>query len=225
VGAVAAAVGIALWTEQRSDKRITAEHRRTGGLIREERERAAATLADQREHEKSALEDERARGRKLLEEERRLSLEREQLAQAYAVQVLLAQLPHPNATDAATGETLPTRQLLAGIVNRSAYTVTRIQVRFCLGGSTMVSHREVAQLPSPSTPDALRTGPWPCPDPAMRGILTPFDGGLQFETEAISERDLADPYALARWTDHWGTRWEHKRGVVRIIRDDMTWEP
>jgi hypothetical protein len=59
----------------------------------------------------------------------------------------------------------------------------------------------------------------------MRGILTPFDGGLQFETEAIPERDLADPYALARWTDHWGTRWEHKRGVVRIIRDDETWEP
>ena len=32
-------------------------------------------------------------------------------------------------------------------------------------------------------------------------------------------------YALARWTDHWGTRWEHKRGVVRIIRDDEMWEP
>jgi hypothetical protein len=40
----------------------------------------------------------------------------------------------------------------------------------------------------------------------MRGILTPFGGGLQIETEAIPERDLADPYALARWTDHWGTR-------------------
>jgi hypothetical protein len=225
VGAVAAAVGIALWTERRSGKRITAEHRRTDGLIREERECAAAVLADQREHEKSALDDERAHGRKLLEEERRLSLEREQLAQAYAVQVLLAQLPHPNVADAATGEALATRQLLAGIVNRSAYTVTRIEVRFCLGGSTMVSHREVSQLPSPSTPEALRTGPWPCPDPAMRGILTPFDGGLQFETEAIPERDLADPYALARWTDHWGTRWEHERGVVRIIRDDETWQP
>lgn len=225
VGAVAVAVGIALWTERRSDKRITAEHRRSDRLIREERERAAATLADQLEHERSALEDERAHGRKLLEEERWLSLEREQLAQAYAVQVLLAQLPHPNVTDAATGETLATRQLLAGIVNRSAYTVTRIEVRFCLGTSTMVSHREIAQLPSPSTPEALQTGPWPCPDPAIRGILTPFDGGLQFETEAIPERDLAGPCALARWTDHRGTRWEHKRGVVRIIRDDEKWEP
>jgi hypothetical protein len=197
VGAVAVAVGIALWTERRSGKRITAEHRRSDGLIREERERAAAALADQREHEKSALEDERAHGRRLLKEERRLSLEREQLAQAHAVQVLLAQLPHPNVTDAATGETPATRQLLAGIVNRSAHTVTRIEVRFCLGTSTMASHREIAQLPSPSTPEALRTGPWPCPDPAMRAILTPFDGGLQFETEAIPERDLADPCALA----------------------------
>jgi hypothetical protein len=59
----------------------------------------------------------------------------------------------------------------------------------------------------------------------MRGILTRSTGGRQFETEAIPERDLADPYTLARWTDHWGTRWEHKRGVVRIIRDDEMWEP
>jgi hypothetical protein len=37
------AVGIALRTERRSGKRITAEHRRSDGLIREEKEHAAAT--------------------------------------------------------------------------------------------------------------------------------------------------------------------------------------
>ena len=121
--------------------------------------------------------------------------EREQLTQAYAVQVLLAQLPQKDVTDAATGEQLKAWQLLAGIVNRSAYTITRIEVRFCLGTSTTVSHREVVQLPSPSTPEALRTGPWPCPHPAMQGILTPFDGGLQFETEAIPVGDLPTPRA------------------------------
>jgi hypothetical protein len=185
VGAVVAAVGIAVWTGRQSRE-----------LVRDERKRAAAALAEQREHERAAVADEREHGRKLLEEERRLALEREQLAQAYAVQVLLAQLPGKDVTDAVTADRLATRQLLAGVVNRSAYTVTRIEVRFCLGTSTMVSHREVLQLPSPSTPEALRTGPWPCPDPAMRGILTPFDGGLQFETEYMPERDLAEPYAL-----------------------------
>jgi hypothetical protein len=214
VGAVVAAVGIAVWTGRQSRE-----------LVRDERKRAAAALAEQREHERAAVADEREHGRKLLEEERRLALEREQLAQAYAVQVLLAQLPGKDVTDAVTADRLATRQLLAGVVNRSAYTVTRIEVRFCLGTSTMVSHREVLQLPSPSTPEALRTGPWPCPDPAMRGILTPFDGGLQFETEYMPERDLAEPYALARWTDHWDTRWEHKRGVVRQIGEDEPWKP
>jgi hypothetical protein len=214
VGAVVAAVGIAVWTGRQSRE-----------LVRDERKRAAAALAEQREHERAAVADEREHGRKLLEEERRLALEREQLAQAYAVQVLLAQLPGKDVTDAVTADRLATRQLLAGVVNRSAYTVTRIEVRFCLGTSTMVSHREVLQLPSPSTPEALRTGPWPCPYPAMRGILTPFDGGLQFETEYMPERDLAEPYALARWTDHWGTRWEHERGVVRRIGEDEPWKP
>jgi hypothetical protein len=214
VGAVVAAVGIAVWTGRQSRE-----------FVRDERKRAAAALAEQREHERAAVADEREHGRKLLEEERRLALEREQLAQAYAVQVLLAQLPGKDVTDAVTADRLATRQLLAGVVNRSAYTVTRIEVRFCLGTSTMVSHREVLQLPSPSTPEALRTGPWPCPDPAMRGILTPFDGGLQFETEYMPERDLAEPYALARWTDHWDTRWEHKRGVVRQIGEDEPWKP
>ena len=214
VGAVVAAVGIALWTDWRAGRRI-----------RDEREHSEKVLRDEREHAAAAIEGERAHGRKLLEEERQFALEREQFAQAYAVQVLLAQLPGKHVTDAATGEPLGTRQLLAGIVNRSAYTVTRIELRFCLGTSTMVSHREIKQLPSPRTPEALRTGPWPCPDSTMGGVLTPFDGGLQFETEYIPERDLEEPYALARWTDHWGTRWEHKRGVVRIIRDDEPWEP
>jgi hypothetical protein len=55
VGAVVAAVGIALWTEWQSSKRIRAERRH-----------ATATL----------------------KEERRLAQEREQFAQAYAIQVV-----------------------------------------------------------------------------------------------------------------------------------------
>lgn len=213
VGAVIVAVGIALWTEYRSDRRI-----------REERARSDRLLAEQRHLEKTALEEERAHGRAQLDEERRLAREREQLAQAYSVQVHLAQIPANQVADPADGHLLSARQLLAGIVNRSTYTITRVQIQFCLG-RRLIPHLGIQQLPSPNTPDALRTGPWPSPDPAMLAILTPFDGGFVCETEAIAERDLAAPFAMVRWTDHWGTRWEHKRGVVRPIRDDDQWEP
>jgi hypothetical protein len=211
VGAVIVAVGIALWTEWRSGKRIKAEHERSDKALREERERSAAELAEQREH-----------GRKQLEEERRIAREREQLAQAYAVQVLLAQLPGHLVDDTATGKPLPATQLLLGIVNRSAYTIIRIETQFCLG-RRMIPYLDISQLPSSNTPDALRTGPFPSPDPAMQRILTRFDGGLQFETDAILDRDLSAPYAMVRWTDHWGTRWEHRQGVVRQIADSLPW--
>lgn len=36
---------------------------------------------------------------------------------------------------------------------------------------------------------------------------------------------LAAPYPVVRWTDQWGTRWEHKRGVVRRVSDTEPWEP
>ena len=62
VGAVIAAVGIALWTEWRSGERLKAEQQRSD----------------------RQLEEERALSRAEIEEERRIALEREQLAETYA---------------------------------------------------------------------------------------------------------------------------------------------
>jgi hypothetical protein len=59
----------------------------------------------------------------------------------------------------------------------------------------------------------------------MRGILTPFGGGLQYETGAIPETGSGRPLRAGALDRPLGTRWEHKRGVLRIIRDDEMWEP
>jgi hypothetical protein len=34
---------------------------------------------------------------------------------------------------------------------------------------------------------------------------------------------LKNPYPVVRWADRWGTRWEHRRGEVRQVRDDEPW--
>ena len=34
-----------------------------------------------------------------------------------------------------------------------------------------------------------------------------------------------ESYPLVRWTDRWGTRWEHRLGEVRQIRDGQDWAP
>src|ERR1700753_787082 len=60
-----AAVGIALWSERRTTKRLADEHARSDRQLAEERALGAARIA----------------------EERSLAREREQLAEAYAVQV------------------------------------------------------------------------------------------------------------------------------------------
>ena len=55
-------------------------------------------------------------------------------------------------------------------------------------------------------------------------VLTPFDEGIRFQTGDIHTRSLINAYAVVRWTDQWGTRWEHKRGIVRRITDAAPWE-
>jgi hypothetical protein len=114
VGAVMAVVGIALWTEWRSDRRF-----------REERERSDRLLAD-----------ERAYGAAQVEEERRIAREREQLAEAYAVQVVPAEVPGRILNDEQGGG----KQLGVIIVNRGRLTVSRMEVQFSPDAMSLVPH-------------------------------------------------------------------------------------
>lgn len=56
-------------------------------------------------------------------------------------------------------------------------------------------------------------------------MLAPWDGGIRFESDYVAEKFLKNPYPLGRWTDRCGTRWEHRRGEVRQVRDDEPWSP
>jgi hypothetical protein len=117
------------------------------------------------------------------------------------------------------------KRLAAMVVNRGAYTITRIEAQFCLGNSMQGHHGYKRVTGFEQVPEILRAGYYPSPERAVSGVLTPFDAGIRFETDNIHERHLASPYPVVRWTDRWGTRWEHKRGVVRQVRDDQQWEP
>jgi hypothetical protein len=204
VAAVVVALGIAVvgaWMSRRQ--------------AREERERSDRQLAEQRALEKAAVDEERAHGKAQLEEERRLALEREQFAEAYAVQVELGEADVPPALT----------RLAVMVVNRGSFTITRVDAQFCTGIS-MVSYQSYLRLPGfMKVPEGMRGAYSPVRQPSMNGVLTPFDEGIVFETDTIHEKDLSAPYPVVRWTDQWGTRWEHKRGVVRRVSDTEQWEP
>jgi len=55
--------------------------------------------------------------------------------------------------------------------------------------------------------------------------LTPWDGGIRFESDDVAAGLMTGPYPLMRWTDRWDTRWEYRRGEVRQVRDDEPWSP
>jgi hypothetical protein len=203
VGAVLAAVGIALWTEFRSGRRLAAEQARSD----------------------RQLEEERARSRAEIEEERRIARERAQLAEAYKVEVAMAQRDagvlndHDEADDSV-------QQLAAMVVNRGAYTITRIEAQFSYDGMSLVPHHGVVRQPGPlSSPERLRGSFHLSPERAMSGVLTPWGGGIRFEGDKVHVKFLSNPYPLVRWTDRWGARWEHRRGEVRQVRDDEAWMP
>jgi hypothetical protein len=153
--------------------------------------------------------------------------EREQLAQAYAVQVVLTQRRAEGAEVNQYGDKLPPPvwRLTAIVVNHGSYTISRIEAQFCIGNSMTSPHR-FERMPSfNSLPTELRSGEQPTPEIPLRGVLTPFDRSIRFETDDIHEKHLVSPYPVVRWVDHWGTWWEHKRGVVRPIADAEPWVP
>jgi hypothetical protein len=212
VGAVMAALGIALWTEWRAGKRIREEHERSDRLLSQERERAASELAQQREHEQTALA-----------EERRLTLGREQLAEAYAVQVVSAE----RVTDKTKARSTPyiTKRIAVIVVNRGSYTITRVEARFWISGHAM-GHRTFDRWSGfQALPEALREGWTRAPEHGMYGVLAPWDGGFRFESDDTESWQLENPVPIVRWIDRWGTHWEHKRGEVRQVEDGDPWEP
>lgn len=227
VGAVIVALGIALFADWRAGKRIKDEHDRSDRLLREERERAAAELAGQREHERIALDDERAYSRQQLEEERRLALEREQIAEAYLVQVGFGERDPGQGAPNAQGRRAPTeiRELAVMVVNRGRYTITRVEAQFAMGNA-LTPHNEYTRLSGAETlPQELRKSFDTSIERPLRGVLAPWDTGIRFETDGIHGRQIAGWYPIVRWADRWGTHWEHKKGVVRQIRDDEPWAP
>jgi hypothetical protein len=227
VGAVVVALGIALFTDWRAGRRIKDERDRSARLLREERERSAAALAEQRAHEGSALDEERAYGRAQLEEERRLELERRQLGEAYMVEVAFGEHDPGQGPPNVQGNRAPSevRQLAVMVMNRTSFTITQVEAKFCVGNAMVSQDRYERVSAFMAVPPELRARFTASPERPLFGVLAPWDTGIRFEIDPIHGRELVGWYPVVRWTDRWGTRWEHKRGVVRRVGDADPWEP
>jgi hypothetical protein len=113
------------------------------------------------------------------------------------------------------------------IVNKGSYTITRIEARFCTDGNNVISHHQFARLGAfDDLPRRLSEGFTRLEDDSGCGdVLAPGDIGMRFESDRLGAQHIAGPFPLVRWTDRWGTRWEHKRGEVLQVGESDPWVP
>lgn len=197
VAVAVVAVGVALFAEWRADKRVAAERAHGDERLREERERSDARLA----------------------EERRLFQEREQLAEASAVQItLFKSYPHGEGQDEA-------RRLIVAIVNHGGQTITRVEVRFSPDGASVIpAHKQERRDVNPNLSSVASLVPL-AEARTFSDRLTPWDAGITADTDPIGVQRLTDPRVIVRWTDRWGARWEHKRGEIQQVDESAQWVP
>jgi hypothetical protein len=143
-------------------------------------------------------EEERALSRTQIEDERRLAREQEQLAEAYAVQVVLGERSVGEPDDSV-------KRLAVMAVNCGSYTIRRVEAQVSYDGKSRAAHAKYQRLPGfGEVRERLRDGWSPSSERALHGVLTPRDAGIRFESDDVHVRHPNSPYPPVRWTDRWG---------------------
>lgn len=159
---------------------------------------------------------------KRIREDRERSRRREQFTGAYAVQVVQGERPAPGEPAFDPAELV----LVAVVVNRGLYTITDVEVRFCLDGENVVPAATNKRMWSfEKLPEGLRKDGDKAEERAMQGVLTPWDAGMRSESTQVNVQLLNAHYALVRWTDQWDQRWEHRLGKVQKISGNQPRNP
>jgi hypothetical protein len=210
--AAGVAIWVAIWSDRRTDKRLAEERKAADDRLAEERKAADDRLRMELDHSAAQLQEQ------LLETRRQ-----EQLAHAYVVQV--TNMRTIAFTEPGDQPDEPLERATVVVVNHGRYTITRIDARLFESGS-ITSYSKTRFVSSfANIPEEFGgMGAWE-PKGMSSTSLTPMDVGMEWSTGRMAKKFLVGSYPIVRWQDHWGTWWEHKKGVVREIEDGAQWEP
>jgi hypothetical protein len=148
------------------------------------------------------------------------------------VQVVVADKPAGGATgnvQQPVGSSI--KNLAAMVVNRGRYAITEIEARISGDDQSLLNTEQAERLGGFSNlPPSLKGTYLKLGNPIAHGnVLGPRDTdiGMRFETGLVPEYGIVwpGPYAVVRWRDRWGQKWEHKRGTVRQVGDNEPWLP
>jgi hypothetical protein len=171
-------------------------------------------LRQDRRRADTQLKEEVKRNKDQLEEERRLAGEREQFAEASSVEVVLAVPQGSIGFDKRTEAAAP--QLKLTVKNHGSGAITGIRA-FAVDSTGVFEFTDPrqAQRWDALNPNSQYVEPVPGAHPDW---LPPWSAQLIFENDLPDsmkdkKEDLA-VYPVVRWTDRWGTNWEHRRGKL-----------
>jgi hypothetical protein len=233
-----AAVLVALFGEWRTSKRlaqqqirheaeITEEHRLADQRLAEQEKAAEERLRTQMVHSDEQLRQEREAAETRLKEERDLALKREQYEEAVAIHVTEARIT-PEGWGSRVISSDPTQPIecpAAIVLNRSRYTITRLQAQLRVNESlTSYGKRELFSSLG-KLPEEITTGLAGEGRDIWGDTLRPTDIGMRFSSDAMTVQNLHGSYPIVRWRDRWGSWWEHRHGEVRQIEEGEEWRP
>lgn len=223
VGAIIATIVITKQDRQRGDKQLADAQIRHDKEVAEERALSDKRLASQLAHSDVQLADERAHSAAQLQEERQRSHDAEQRGEAFAVLVTPAKIPANFADPAESAETgEPKVRPVAVVINNGRFTITNLDARFARNATQYPCQQMEYYSAYPTLPQELVSGL--VADPAIN-MLPPGFAGVRFIGDSMTAQELHGINPIVRWTDRWGTQWEHKLGQVRPIAAEEPWEP
>ena len=219
----------------RADTKLTGERARHDKEIETERARHDKEIGDERARHDKEIEDERRLADDRLREERERMQDAEQRAEASTVLITPFAMPAKQAAKlqaemAAKLEEEPDHKIEARvgeecpvviIVNDGRFVITNVHARFVKDSTIYQSALKQHSNVYDSLPKEWLSGL--VADPAIG--VPPRIGGMQFIGKGMVPADLKGVYAIVRWTDRWGTRWEHRKGDVQPIAEDEPWKP
>jgi len=141
-------------------------------------------------------------GDRMVRAERKEAQALDDLADAYAVQVI------------GVATTV--------VMNHGRFTIRDVEARLRTGDSKLVAFEQSERLLHAAGGAALGADTNLNAD-FQPGILTPWDAGLRFTINPANIANLIGACPILRWTDHRNTRWEHSKGSVKKIPAKEPW--
>jgi hypothetical protein len=225
--AAGVAIGVARWSDRQTAIRLEQQRVAADARLAEEQDRADKRLEEERASADARLREELEHSAAQLREERLAVQGREQLVEAYQVQVTPLRLDagtEGKQPDRDPGEPVERAGVL--VINHGHYTIIGIQAKLCTGGNGLIGYASVDHrsafyhLPPELRGEGVHEG-----RPVKLTTLCPMDLGMRYTSDVIASKFLVDSYPIIRWQDRWDTWWEHKKGVVRGIDENESWTP